>query len=51
MVIAPSRPGTQLGPKSHPGSPEAHALARWISRSYRVHTGADLFRVESTTSD
>jgi homeobox-leucine zipper protein len=35
MAIAPSRPGTQLGPKSHPGSPEAHALARWICRSYR----------------
>jgi hypothetical protein len=35
MAIAPSRPGTQLGPKSLPGSPEAHALARWISRSYR----------------
>ncbi|WJX23218.1 Homeobox-leucine zipper protein ATHB-14 [Trifolium repens] len=51
MAIAPSRPGTQLGPKPHPGSPEAHALARWISRSYREHTKTDLFRIESATSD
>jgi homeobox-leucine zipper protein len=40
MAIAPSRPGTQLGPKPHPGSPEAHALARWISRSYIVESAA-----------
>lgn len=35
MAIAPSRQGPQLGPKSLPGSPEAHALARWVCRSYR----------------
>ncbi|MED6135065.1 Homeobox-leucine zipper protein ATHB-14 [Stylosanthes scabra] len=51
MAIAPSRVGTQLGPKSLPGSPEALTLARWISRSYRIHTGSDLFRVESTAGD
>ncbi|XP_015959291.1 homeobox-leucine zipper protein ATHB-14 [Arachis duranensis] len=51
MAIAPSRLSTQLGPKSLPGSPEALTLARWISRSYRVHTGSDLFRVESTAGD
>ncbi|CAL5184142.1 unnamed protein product [Lathyrus oleraceus] len=51
MAIAPSRQGPQLGPKSLPGSPEAHALARWVCRSYRMHTGAELFRVESTASD
>ncbi|KAK2450656.1 Homeobox-leucine zipper family protein / lipid-binding START domain-containing protein [Trifolium repens] len=32
--------GTQLGKKSHPSSPEAHALARWISRSYIVESAA-----------
>ncbi|URD96054.1 Homeobox-leucine zipper protein [Musa troglodytarum] len=45
MAIAPSRPGCQIGAKHPPGSPEAHTLARWISRSYRVHTGAELFQV------
>ncbi|CAJ1962970.1 unnamed protein product [Sphenostylis stenocarpa] len=48
MAIAPSRLNTQLGPKSLPGSPEALTLARWICRSYRIHTGTELFRVEST---
>nr|UUA81639.1 HD-ZIP III family member transcription factor [Caragana korshinskii] len=51
MAIAPSRLSTQLGPKSLPGSPEAHALARWICRSYRMHTGAELFRVDSPAGD
>ncbi|RWW32990.1 hypothetical protein GW17_00002333 [Ensete ventricosum] len=35
MAIAPSRPGCQIGVKHPPGSPEAHTLAQWISRSYR----------------
>lgn len=35
MAIAPSRLSSQMGPKSLPGSPEAHTLARWIFRSYR----------------
>ncbi|RZR72878.1 hypothetical protein BHM03_00018200 [Ensete ventricosum] len=35
MAIAPSRPGSQIGVKHPPGSPEAHTLARWISGSYR----------------
>ena len=34
MAIAP-RPGCQIGVKHPPGSPEAHTLARWVSRSYR----------------
>ncbi|RRT73790.1 hypothetical protein B296_00010830 [Ensete ventricosum] len=35
MAIAP-RPGCQIGGVKHPpGSPEAHTLARWVSRSYR----------------
>ncbi|OIV91820.1 hypothetical protein TanjilG_14399 [Lupinus angustifolius] len=51
MAIAPSQLSTQVGPKSLPGSPEALTLARWICRSYRIHTGAELFRVESTSSD
>ncbi|KAK7302074.1 hypothetical protein RJT34_12953 [Clitoria ternatea] len=51
MVIAPSRLGTQLGPKSLPGLPKALALARWICRNYRIHTGIELFRVECITGD
>ncbi|XP_057433102.1 homeobox-leucine zipper protein ATHB-14-like [Lotus japonicus] len=51
MAIAPSRLSTQMGPKPLPGSPEAVTLVRWICRSYRIHTGADLFRVESTAGD
>jgi homeobox-leucine zipper protein len=34
MAISPSL-GAQIGMKHAPGSPEAHTLARWISRSYR----------------
>ncbi|KAK7359126.1 hypothetical protein VNO77_01072 [Canavalia gladiata] len=51
MAIAPSRPSTQLGLKSLPGPPEALTLARWICRSYRIHTCTELFRVESTAGD
>ncbi|KAK4254734.1 hypothetical protein QN277_010073 [Acacia crassicarpa] len=51
MAIAPSRLSTQLGPKSLPGSPEALTLARWVCRSYRIHTGGEIFNVESTASD
>ncbi|KAK4709893.1 hypothetical protein R3W88_004406 [Solanum pinnatisectum] len=51
MAIAPSRLSSQLTPKSFPGSPEAVTLARWISRSYRVHTGGDLFQVDSQAGD
>ncbi|OIW13909.1 hypothetical protein TanjilG_31798 [Lupinus angustifolius] len=51
MAIAPSRLSTQLRPNSLPGSPEALTLARWICRSYRIHTGTELFRVESTSGD
>ncbi|XP_059288624.1 homeobox-leucine zipper protein ATHB-14-like isoform X1 [Lycium ferocissimum] len=47
MAIAPSRLGSQLTPKSLPGSPEAVTLARWICRSYKVHTGGDLLQLDS----
>ncbi|KAF1895242.1 hypothetical protein Lal_00043887 [Lupinus albus] len=51
MAIAPPRLGTQLRPSFLPDSPEALTLARWICRSYRIHTGTELFRVESTSGD
>ncbi|OIT30693.1 PREDICTED: homeobox-leucine zipper protein ATHB-14-like isoform X2 [Nicotiana attenuata] len=51
MAIAPSRLSSQLTPKPFPGSPEAVTLARWISRSYRVHTGGDLLQVDSQAGD
>ncbi|XP_037443286.1 homeobox-leucine zipper protein HOX32-like [Triticum dicoccoides] len=51
MAIAPSRPGGQLEMKNPPGSPEAHTLARWIGRSYRFHTGAELLCTESQSAD
>ncbi|CAL9201824.1 unnamed protein product [Musa hybrid cultivar] len=51
MAIAPSRPGCQIGVKHPPGSPEAHTLAQWISRSYRANTGVELFQVDSQAND
>ncbi|KAK4588977.1 hypothetical protein RGQ29_019826 [Quercus rubra] len=51
MAISPSRLSSHMGSKSLPGSPEALTLARWICRSYRIHTGGELFRVESQASD
>ncbi|KAJ6825328.1 homeobox-leucine zipper protein HOX32-like [Iris pallida] len=51
MAIAPSRLGTQVGMKNPPGSPEAQTLARWISCSYRFHTGVDLLQDDSHASD
>ncbi|KAJ6831998.1 homeobox-leucine zipper protein HOX32-like [Iris pallida] len=51
MAIAPSRLGTQVGMKNPPGSPEAQTLARWISCSYRLHTGVDLLQDDSHASD
>ncbi|GJM95154.1 hypothetical protein PR202_ga11862 [Eleusine coracana subsp. coracana] len=42
MAISPPRIGSQIEMKHPPGSPEAQTLARWISRSYRVHTGAEI---------
>jgi homeobox-leucine zipper protein len=42
LAITP-RPGSmQL-----PTSPEALTLVRWITRSYSIHTGADLFGADS----
>ncbi|TXG48117.1 hypothetical protein EZV62_027411 [Acer yangbiense] len=51
MAIAPSRLSSDVGPKPLPGSPEALTLARWICRSYRIHTGGELLRVESPAGD
>jgi homeobox-leucine zipper protein len=51
MAIAPSRLGGQLEMKQTPGSPEAHTLARWIGRSYRFHTGAELLRADTQCTD
>ncbi|KAJ6423675.1 hypothetical protein OIU84_024617 [Salix udensis] len=51
MAIAPSRLSSNVGPKTLPGSPEALTLAQWICRSYRIHTGGELFRVESQAGD
>uniref|UniRef100_A0A0A9C9F7 MEKHLA domain-containing protein n=1 Tax=Arundo donax TaxID=35708 RepID=A0A0A9C9F7_ARUDO len=42
MAIAPFRIGSQIEMKHPPGSPEALTLAKWIGRSYRVHTGAEI---------
>ncbi|RWW75884.1 hypothetical protein BHE74_00016061 [Ensete ventricosum] len=36
MAIAPSRLGSHIGAKQPLGSPEAHTLAQWIFRSYRL---------------
>ncbi|GMH31049.1 hypothetical protein Nepgr_032892 [Nepenthes gracilis] len=52
MAIAPCRMNSFMGPtKSLPGSPEALTLARWICHSYRVHTGGELFHLDSQTGD
>lgn len=51
LAIAPSPLGSHLGPKPLPGSPEALTLARWICRSYRIHTGAELLRADSQAGD
>ncbi|KAL6623427.1 hypothetical protein ACP70R_033306 [Stipagrostis hirtigluma subsp. patula] len=51
MAIAPSRIGSQIETKHPPGSPEALTLARWISRSYRAHTGAEIRWSDSGGAD
>ncbi|XP_073314103.1 homeobox-leucine zipper protein ATHB-14-like [Primulina huaijiensis] len=51
MAIAPSRLSSHLVPKPLPGSPEAVTFARWIFRSYMVHTGAELFQPECSSGD
>ncbi|POO00969.1 Octamer-binding transcription factor [Trema orientale] len=51
MAIAPSRLSSHLGPKPLPQSPEALTLAQWICRSYRIHTGGDIFQVDSPSGD
>ncbi|KAI3466870.1 hypothetical protein Pfo_023533 [Paulownia fortunei] len=51
MAIAPSQLSSHIVPKPLPGSPEAVTLARWICRSYTVHTGGELFQVDSQVGD
>ncbi|XP_020554026.1 homeobox-leucine zipper protein ATHB-14 isoform X1 [Sesamum indicum] len=51
MAIAPSQLSSQMVPKPLPGSPEAVTLARWICRSYRVHTGGELLQADSSAGD
>ncbi|KAJ0017586.1 hypothetical protein Pint_11219 [Pistacia integerrima] len=51
MAIAPSRLSSHVGPKPLPGSPEALTLARWMCRSYRIHTGGELLRVDTQAGD
>ncbi|KAF5472578.1 hypothetical protein F2P56_009287 [Juglans regia] len=51
MAISPSRLSSHAGPKPLPGSPEALTLAQWICRGYRVHTGGELFQVDSQAGD
>ncbi|XP_030479975.1 homeobox-leucine zipper protein ATHB-14 [Cannabis sativa] len=50
MAIAPSQLGSQIGPKALPQSPEALTLTQWICRSYRIHTGGELFQMDSPPS-
>ncbi|XP_038703529.1 homeobox-leucine zipper protein ATHB-14-like [Tripterygium wilfordii] len=51
MAIAPSQLGSNMGPKSLPGSPEAVTLAQWVCRSYRIHTGGELLRGDCEAGD
>ncbi|CAN6456100.1 unnamed protein product [Victoria cruziana] len=51
MAIAPSRLSPHIASKTPPGSPEALTLARWISRSYRLHIGIELFRTDCQASE
>ncbi|GAB4829430.1 Homeobox-leucine zipper protein ATHB-14 [Ancistrocladus abbreviatus] len=51
MAITPFRLSSFTGSKSLPGSPEALTLARWVCHSYRVHTGGELFHLDSQTGD
>ncbi|KAL2473847.1 Homeobox-leucine zipper protein ATHB-14 [Forsythia ovata] len=51
MAISPSRLSSQMVPKTLPGSPEAVSLARWICRSYRMHTGGEFLQIDSEAGD
>ncbi|XP_012827547.1 PREDICTED: homeobox-leucine zipper protein ATHB-14 [Erythranthe guttata] len=52
MAISPSPlHSSHLVPKSLPGSPEAVTLARWICRSFSVHTGGELLQPDSPAGD
>ncbi|KAL2524403.1 Homeobox-leucine zipper protein ATHB-14 [Abeliophyllum distichum] len=51
MAISPSRLSSHMVPKTLPGSPEAVSLARWICRSYRMHTGGEFLQIDSEAGD
>ncbi|XP_020093893.1 homeobox-leucine zipper protein HOX9-like isoform X1 [Ananas comosus] len=51
MAIAPSRPGSDVGQKLLPGSPEASTLAHWICQSYHYHLGLELLRCSDEAGD
>ncbi|XP_038720638.1 homeobox-leucine zipper protein ATHB-14-like isoform X1 [Tripterygium wilfordii] len=51
MAIAPSQLGSNMGTKSLTGAPEAVTLAQWVCRSYRIHTGGELLRVDCEAGD
>ncbi|KAJ3670007.1 hypothetical protein LUZ60_010331 [Juncus effusus] len=54
MAVSPARVGSGVqigGAKSNGGAPEALTLADWISKSYRVHTGAELINGDNSGGD
>ncbi|KAL6542691.1 Homeobox-leucine zipper protein ATHB-14 [Orobanche hederae] len=51
MAIAPSPLSSHMVPNPPEGLPEAVTLARWICRSYGVHTRKELFQVDSQSGD
>ncbi|CAA0827574.1 Homeobox-leucine zipper protein ATHB-9 [Striga hermonthica] len=51
MAIAPSRLGSDIVPKPPENSPEALMLARWICRSFRLHTRRKLFQADSQSGE
>ncbi|KAL3840862.1 hypothetical protein ACJIZ3_025453 [Penstemon smallii] len=44
LALSPSNLGPHAGLRSPLGTPEAHTLARWISRSYRGYMGVELLK-------
>uniref|UniRef100_A0A7N0TCY1 START domain-containing protein n=1 Tax=Kalanchoe fedtschenkoi TaxID=63787 RepID=A0A7N0TCY1_KALFE len=52
VVLSPARLGSQMVVEnSFPGSTEVITLARWITQSYKIHTGEELVRVCSQAGD
>ncbi|KAJ0701555.1 putative transcription factor & lipid binding HD-SAD family [Helianthus annuus] len=50
-ALSPIPVGTPEGIQAPVGTPEAHTLARWISRSYRCYLGVELLRGVGNGSD